>query len=61
MTNKKKCIFAIALVVWVLGAVYLGFKSLDEIQSGKKPFSGIDGTLSLKNIMMPSLKMREQE
>jgi hypothetical protein len=61
MTNKKKRLFAVALVIWILGLIYLGSKTLEEFRSGKKPFSGIDDTLTLKNIVFPSLKSRDQE
>ena len=60
MANKKKCLFAVALAVWILGLVYLGAKSLDEFRSGKVPFSD-DGALTLKTIVFPSLKSRDQE
>ena len=60
MTRKKKCILAAALVIWILGAIYLAFKSFDELRSGKYPGSG-DDTLSLKRIMFPSLMTRDQE
>jgi hypothetical protein len=60
VTNKKKCILAVALVVWILGAIYLASKSLDEYRSGKH-LSGGDDTVTLKRIMFPSLRMREQE
>jgi hypothetical protein len=60
MTNKKKCILAVALVVWILGAIYLASKSFDEYRSGKH-LSGGDDTLTLKRIMLPSLMIRDQE
>ncbi|MCL1939628.1 MAG: hypothetical protein FWG04_03075 [Desulfovibrionaceae bacterium] len=60
MTSRKKRIFAVALVIWLLGLFYLGSKSLDEFQSGKMPSDG-GGTVTLKNIMFPSLKLRDQE
>jgi len=61
MTNRKKRIYAVALVVWLLGLIYLGSKSLDEFRSGRKPFD-VDGTLTfMKNIVFPSLKARDQE
>ena len=61
MANRKKYIFAVALVVWILGLVYLGAKSLDEFRSGKKPFGDADDTVTLKNIVFPSLKSQDQE
>jgi len=61
MTSRKKRIFAVALVIWILGLIYLGSKSLDEFRSGKKPFD-VDGTLMfMKSIIFPSLKSRDQE
>jgi hypothetical protein len=59
MTKKKKFIAA-ALVIWILGAIYLASKSYDEIISGKH-LSGNDEALSLKRIMFPSRMMQEQE
>ena len=59
MTKKKKVIAA-ALVIWILGGIYLASKSYDELRSGKHP-TGDDDTLSLKRIMFPSLMMRDQE
>jgi hypothetical protein len=61
MTNKKKRIFAVAFVIWILGFIYLGSKSLDEFRSGKMPFSDANDTITLKNIMFPSLKSLDQE
>ena len=60
MTNKKKRILAAAFVIWILVAIYLGFKSLEEFRSGKQ-FSGVDDTVTLQNILFPSLRMRDQE
>ena len=59
MTKKKKVI-AVALVLWILGGIYLASKSYDELQSGKYPGSG-DDTLTLKRIMFPSLMTQDQE
>ena len=59
MTKKKKLI-AVALVIWILGAIYLGSKSFNELRSGKH-LSGADDALSLKRIMFPSRMMQEQE
>ena len=59
MTKKKKVI-AVALVLWILGGIYLASKSFDEIRSGKH-LSGADDTLTLKRIMFPSLMTRDQE
>jgi hypothetical protein len=61
MTNKKKRLIAVALVIWILGLIYLGSKSLDEFRSGKKPFNGDDTLTFMKNIIFPSLKSRDQE
>jgi len=63
MTNRKKRICAVALVVWLLGLVYLGSKSLDEYRSGRKPFDVDGSTLTfMKNIVFPSLmKSKDQE
>ena len=58
MTKKKKFIVG-ALVIWVLGAIYLGSKSFEELRSGK--VSGGDDALSLERIMMPSRMTRDQE
>ena len=58
MTKKKKLI-AVALVIWILGAIYLASKSFDAFRSGKH-FSG-DDTLTMKRIMFPSLMTRDQD
>jgi hypothetical protein len=60
VTNKKKCVLAVALAVWILGAIYLGSKTFDEYRSGKQPTDGAD-MLSIKRIMLPSLMMRDKE
>jgi|GEM_PF-2266399 hypothetical protein len=61
MTNKKKRFYAVALVIWILGLICLGSKAFDEFRSGKIPFSNADDTITLKNIMFPSLKSQELE
>jgi len=61
MTNKKKRIYAVALVIWLLGLVYLGSKSLDEFRSGQQPLGGDDTLIFIKGIIFPSLKSRDQE
>jgi len=59
MIKKHKRIIAVAIVIWLLGAIYLGSKALDEFRSGKQPFSE-DETVTLKNIIFPS-KMRDRD
>jgi hypothetical protein len=60
MTKKSKRIFAAALVIWVLGAIWLASRTLDDLRSGKQPGSSGEA-LSLEHILFPSLKLREQE
>jgi hypothetical protein len=60
MTNRKKCACAVAFAVWLLGLFYFGSKSFDEVRSGKMPFDP-GSTLTLKNIVFPSLKALDQE
>ena len=59
MTKKKKFI-AVALVIWILGAIYLAAKSIDAFRSGKH-LGGGDDTLTMKRIMFPSLMTRDQD
>ena len=59
MTKKKKLI-AVALVLWILGAIYLASKSFDEFRSGKN-LGGGDDALTMKRIMFPSLITRDQD
>ena len=58
--SKNKKIIAVALVIWILGGIYLASKSYDEILSGKH-LSGADESLTMKRIMFPSLMMQDRE
>jgi hypothetical protein len=57
MTKKRKVI-AVALAIWILVAIYLASKTLDELRSNKQ-FSGYDEILSMKYIIFPSLRDQE--
>jgi hypothetical protein len=59
MTKKKKRLLALALVIWVLGSVYLASKTFDYYREGKQ--AGADDSLTLERIMFPSRQMRDQE
>jgi len=59
MTKRKKSLLAAALVVWVLGALWLASKTLDDFRSGRP--SGGDESLTLERIMFPSQLSRDQE
>jgi hypothetical protein len=60
MTQKSKRILAAALAVWLLVAIWLASRTLDDLRSGKNP-GGSGETLTLEQILFPSLKMRDQE
>jgi hypothetical protein len=59
MTKRKKRMIAVAFVVWALGAFYLASKTFDYYRSGTQ-FND-DDIAALKQIMFPSLKMRDQD
>jgi hypothetical protein len=58
--NKKKRIFTVVFAIWLLVSIDLASKTFDDFRSGK-PLSGSDDTLTLRHIIFPSLKMRDQE
>ena len=59
MAKKKKYI-AVALALWILGAVWLASKSVDALRNGAQA-GGVDDALSLQRIMFPSLMQRDQD
>ena len=67
MTRKQKYI-AGAVAIWLLGAVYLGVKAKEAIRTdmidiveGRKTLDGEARWESLRNIVFPSLKRRDDQ
>jgi len=59
MTKRKKSLLAAAFVIWVLGAIWLASKVLDDFRSGRQP--GGDDSLTMERIMFPSRMARDQD
>ena len=66
--TRKKVYISVAVAIWLLGAVYLGVKARDAIRTdmidiveGRKTLDGEARWESLRNIVFPSLKRRDDE
>jgi hypothetical protein len=56
---KKKKIIAVAFVVWLLVAIFLAAKTLDDLRGGYK--QPVGDPLTLEQILFPSRRMGDQE
>jgi len=66
MENKK--LITVAVVIWVLGALYLGPRAIKEVRNdlrdvveGRKVLDGDGLWNSLKGILFPSFLLEEKE
>jgi len=67
MTKKKKWII-IGVTIWILGALYLGPKAMEEARrditdavEGRKTFDGDESWRYLKGIVFPSTLLEDKE